>query len=408
MIAEYEDKLPGTGTALKVKKLFQDGVSIAGDEVCRAIVEDIVFAQILAQLPTASARRKLVHLMSEGDAGFGAEWKSLRGRLVPNYWLPLARLFWALGEGTVPSEISPGQMVLPNDALAAFGKPPLAGTVLDEADEFLTKHVTDFPGLFNVFLTFDHDEVGRVIARVLREPLRRYADILAQFDIDLLVLAGRASALKPVRALFVNEMPVPPPRIKAMSHFRVSEWYPSKWLDAGFIKDPKSTVAAGAAILHLASRNKLAGFALDEVIEADHNPIYGLYQDVEPHISHENELFPAESAKQGGRSPDRSRPFHYTSEMRIGFRTVASEQMEGSPLFEVRPATPEVEQALVEDRVTLEFQRTKETPVTIARVESTKGQYTYEPTDFVLALKTATFDRYWLDSGVFLTKERLP
>lgn len=408
MIAEYEDRLPGTGTALKVRKLFQDGVSIAGDEVCRALVEDIVFAQILAQIPTAAARRKLVHLMSEGDAGFGAEWKSLRARLVPNYWLPLARCFWALGEGSVPQEIAPGQMVLPNDALAAFGRPALGGAVLEEADAFLTKHVADFPGLFNVFLTFDHDEVSRVISRVLREPLRRYADILAQFDIDLLVLAGRASALTPVRSLFVNEMPVPPPRIKAMGNFRVSEWYPSKWQDAGFIKDPKSTVAAGAAILHLASKNKLAGFALDEIIEADKNPVYGLYQDTEPHIPHDNELFPRESERQGGRSPDRSRAFHYTSDMRIGFRNVASEQMEGSPLFEIRPATPEVEQALLDDRVTIEFQRTKDAPVVIARVESTRGQYSYEPTDFVMALKTATFDRYWLDSGVFLTRERVP
>ncbi len=408
MIAEYEDRLPGTGTALKVRKLFQDGVSIAGDEVCRALVEDIVFAQILSQIPTAAARRKLIHLMSEGDAGFGAEWKSLRARLVPNYWMPLARCFWALGEGTVPQEISPGQMMLPNDALAAFERPALGGAVLEEADAFLTKHVPDFPGLFNVFLTFDHDEVSRVISRVLREPLRRYADILAQFDIDLLVLAGRASALLPVRSLFVSEMPVPPPRIKAMGNFRVSEWYPSKWQDAGFIKDPKSTVAAGAAILHLASKNKLAGFALDEIIEAEKNPVYGLYQDTEPHIPHDNELFPRDSKGQGGRSPDKSRPFHYTSEMRIGFRNVASEQMEGSPLFEIRPSTPEVEQALLDDRVTIEFQRTKDAPVIISKVESTRGQYSYEPSDFVLALKTATFDRYWLDSGVFLTKERVP
>ncbi len=52
MIAEYRDLMPGTGTALKVKKLFQDGISVAGDDVCRAIVEDIVLEQVLAQLPT--------------------------------------------------------------------------------------------------------------------------------------------------------------------------------------------------------------------------------------------------------------------------------------------------------------------------------------------------------------------
>src|SRR5204863_291173 len=116
MIAEYEDKLPGTGTSLSIKKLFQDGVSIAGDEVCRAI------------------------------------------------------------------------------------------------------------------------------ERVLREPLRRYADILAQFDVDLLVLAGRTAALPCIKRLFTSEMPVSPPRVRSMARYRVGEWYPSKWKDQGYIRDPKSTV----------------------------------------------------------------------------------------------------------------------------------------------------------------------
>src|SRR6185437_5637834 len=74
MIAEYEDKLPGTGTSLSIKKLFQDGVSIAGDEVCRAIVEDVIFPQILHQLPTAKSKSRLLHLFGEGDAGHGSAW----------------------------------------------------------------------------------------------------------------------------------------------------------------------------------------------------------------------------------------------------------------------------------------------------------------------------------------------
>src|SRR5688572_9039728 len=95
MIAEYEDKLPGTGTSLSIKKLFQDGVSIAGDEVCRAIVEDVVFPQILQQLPTPQSKSRLLHLFGEGDAGHGSAWRTLRARLVPYLWLPLARCYWA-------------------------------------------------------------------------------------------------------------------------------------------------------------------------------------------------------------------------------------------------------------------------------------------------------------------------
>jgi hypothetical protein len=122
-----------------------------------------------------------------------------------------------------------------------------------------------------------------------------------------------------------------------MARYRVGEWYPSKWKEQGFIKDPKSTVTAGAAVLHLASKNKLPGFLIDSTSEAVQRPIYGLYQDTEPHIARTNELFPK------GEQGEKSQPFVYTHGMRIGFRNVDSQEMEGSPLFEVRPANPDAD-----------------------------------------------------------------
>jgi hypothetical protein len=395
MIAEYEDKLPGTGTSLSIKKLFQDGVSIAGDEVCRAIVEDVVFPQILAQLATPESKGKLLHLFGEGDAGHGSQWRTLRARLVPFLWLPLARCYWAVAEGFQLPGHTPEKMYLLNYVFEIFNLPQISPALLQEADNFITSQVPDFPGIENLFLKFDANQVERAIERVLREPLRRYADILAQFDVDLLVLAGRTSALPCIKRIFTDEMPVPPPRVKSMARYRVGEWYPSKWKEQGFIKDPKSTVTAGAAVLHLASKNKLPGFLIDSTTEAVQRPIYGLYQDTEPHIARTNELFPK------GEQGEKSQAFVYTHGMRIGFRNVDSQEMEGSPLFEVRPANPDVEQALLEDRVAIQFGRTRDGQIVIANVTSQKNTYSFEATDFALALKTAAFDRYWLDTGVF-------
>jgi hypothetical protein len=210
--------------------------------------------------------------------------------------------------------------------------------------------------------------------------------------VDLLVLAGRTAALPCIKKLFTSEMPVTPPRIRSMARYRVGEWYPSKWKDEGHIKDPKSTVTAGAAVLHLASKNKLPGFLIDSVTEAEQKPIYGLYQDTEPHIARTNELF---------RSGDKSPLFVYTHGMRVGFRNVDSQEMEGSPLFEVRPANPDVESALLEDRVAIQFARTREGYIHIGSVTSQGKKYQFDANDFVLTLKTAAFDKYWLDTGVF-------
>jgi hypothetical protein len=391
VIAEYKDKVPGSGTALAITKLFQDGVSIAGDEVCRAIVEDIVFSQILAQLGSIEARRKLVHLFGEGDAGHGAAWRTLKAKLVPYFWMPLARSWWAIAEGFSIPDHAPEKQYALSDLVRIFEGASWSSGVIAEADRFLASQIPEFPGLLNFAFRFDKGEAERTIASVLREPLRRWADVIAQFDVDLLVLAGRASALPCVRDLFLAEMPVSPPRIKSMSKYRVAEWYPSKWQESGAIKDPKSTVAAGATVLHLASKNHLAGFSLDDVDARPPTPIYGLYQSAEPHIALQNELF-----RNGKTSP----PFSYANGMLIGFRNVDSPEMDGSPLFEVRPATPEVAEALLEDRVSLRFELA-DGRIKIASAASERDLNEYGPDDFVLRLKTATLDRYWLDTGEF-------
>lgn len=397
MIAEYTDLMPGTGTALTVKKLFQDGISIAGDDVCKAIVEDIVLEQVLAQLPNARAKRELAQLLSEGDAGHGAEWRTLKAKLVPYFWLPLARCYWALAEGFEIPEHNAEKLYGVNDVWRIFERPLPSGAVLGEVDRFLGRVVPGWPGLSNLAFRFEVEEVDRSVERVLREPLRKYADILAQFDVDLLVLAGRTSKLRGVRALFVSEMPVTPPRIKTMGDYRVGDWYPSKWRAGGQIKDPKSTVVAGAAILHLASRNVLPGLLLERIEHLEQRPIYGLYQTSEPHIARANELF-----REGKLSP----PFLYSRGMVIGFRNVDSQEMDGSPLFEVLPARPEVERALLEDRAKIRFRLRDDGQIEIAEVQSQRDQYPFGPHDFRLRLKTAVSDRYWLDTGVLAAPTR--
>lgn len=391
MVAEYKDKLPGTGTALSIEKLFQDGVSVAGDDVCRALLEDIIFEQVLAQLPSAKGRQQLMQLFGPGHGGHGADWRTLKAKLVPYFWLPLARCFWALGEGFRMPEHTLERQYSVQEVFRIFENTDWSERILTEADAFLGREVPGFMGLNNLFFRFDKSEVEASIDKVLREPLRRYADILAQFDIDILVLAGRTSKLERVRELFVAEMPVTSPRIKCMSEYRVGDWYPAAWREHGFVRDPKSTVAAGATVLQLASRNRLPGLLLDEVTELEQRPIYGLYQPTEPHIARKNELF---------RDGDLSQPFAYTGGMMVGFRNVDSQEMDGSPLYEVRPANEDVERALLEDRVSLRFRLGEHDRVEIAEAISGKGHYSFEPKDFVLALKTSTFDRYWLDSGV--------
>jgi hypothetical protein len=79
--------------------------------------------------------------------------------------------------------------------------------------------------------------------------------------------------------------------------------------------------------------------------------------------------------------------------------------MDGSPLYEVKPASEAVREALLEDRVSLQFRRA-EGGISVVKVSSQRGQYSFEPTDFVLELRTAVQERYWLDTGVLRSSLR--
>jgi hypothetical protein len=67
----------------------------------------------------------------------------------------------------------------------------------------------------------------------------------------------------------------------------------------------------------------------------------------------------------------------------------------------VRPANPDVEAALLEDRVSITFGRSRSGQIQVDAVMSQKGHYQFDTSDFVLALKATAFDKYWLDTGVF-------
>jgi hypothetical protein len=392
MIADYHDAMAGSGTSLTITPQFQDGVSVAGDEVCRHFVEDILVEQLIGGLTAPADRRKFIELFLDGDAGRGAEFRTLRSKLVVAYWLPLCRCLWSLGEGVQPAAYRADERYTLDEALALFGQPRANAQVLDEADRVLMDAVGSFPGLRAVRFSLVRADIDTAIARCLREPLRRYSDIIAQFDVDVLVLAGRTSKLLKVADLILDELPVTAPRIKFMSRYHVGDWYPSKWRDAGAIRDPKSTVTAGAAILHLASRNALPGFLLNRIEQSPNKAILGLYQDTEPHISHASELFA---------TGDRSAPCLYTKHMRIGFRNVASEEMDGSPIFEIRPATEHAAMALKTERAQITFAQLPNGSIVVAAVKCMPGQVQLEPSDFSLVLRTSTHARYWLDTGVF-------
>ena len=71
--------------------------------------------------------------------------------------------------------------------------------------------------------------------------------------------------------------------------------------------------------------------------------------------------------------------------MRIGFRNVDSQEMDGlAPLRGSARERPDVEAALLEDRVSLTFELTRDGHIQVGKVTSQRNQFSFESTDFVL------------------------
>jgi len=54
--------------------------------------------------------------------------------------------------------------------------------------------------------------------------------------------------------------------------------------------------------------------------------------------------------------------------------------------------------------VSITFDLGRDGNIAVGKVTSQRDHYSFEPTDFVLSLKTAAYDKYWLDTGVFDVK----
>lgn len=124
---------------------------------------------------------------------------------------------------------------------------------------------------FREHFGFDFSELGwrydpEVISGIVRstmEPLMKQLSILLYaYRCDILVLAGRPTAIAAIPDLFIKYFPLSPDRIIRLGDYRVGNWYP--FADGqGYFYDQKSVVAVGAMIGNLASAEGFHGLSID-------------------------------------------------------------------------------------------------------------------------------------------------
>jgi len=393
VISEYSAVEGPIGyTCLEQRPLFRDGISLGGDDIAKAVLTDIIFRDIASQLGVSLERWQ--DLFRQSPRAVPPEWEAMRRQLVNQVWVPLARYYWGWTERNLPEERVSLQRALSQTSYPAG--------LLKRFNRYLQENLTEGRPVDVSALEFvlSPDDFRAAARKVFRRHLQNFCDIIAQFDCDILLVAGRAAGLPELMRMLVAFCPLPPGRITSLQGHQVEgRWFP--FAKDGIIADAKNCVVVGAAIHFIATQ--LGGrFVLRPKQPWQNHVIIGVANPKRQMVPDSWVLFRPDDGS------DKSRDISFAGELWIGCRNIDDELAYANALYEVRWA-PRVQRRIQQGRAptpeaTIQLARRKDDPFTL-RVESarpTPGQripITRE--DVAIRLHTIYGDDYWLDTGCF-------
>lgn len=246
-IIEYADVAPaGAGyKRLSTTLLFKDGRTLAGDDLQKRIIEEVVLKPLANE---GGATGAAVHAVFGGAQNKTP--RSVRSRLVRNCLIPLAQhcmahsgevshTFTAAGVG-----IAPQSWAEFNKALEKTGNGQ--NVAVDSQRQFQC--------------------TSSVVLDIVKEQFERLFDYCAlyaaAYDVDLVIFSGKTSELPAVRELAKRFVPLDENRLIFARSFKPGDWYPFRD-DNGCIEDAKTVTAVGAALYHALKCGRIAGWTID-------------------------------------------------------------------------------------------------------------------------------------------------
>lgn len=109
---------------------------------------------------------------------------------------------------------------------------------------------------------FDPVKVADIVKATMEPLMKQLALVLYSQRCDIIVLAGRPTSLDAITELFIKYIPTDPARLIRLNTYHVGSWFPTADGQGNFY-DQKSIVAAGAMVGYLSSHNGLKGLVID-------------------------------------------------------------------------------------------------------------------------------------------------
>ena len=268
-ISDYraDSKLP-VGAAFICDQLFHDGISRAGDDVVRGILEEIVFPAIVRQAGVAIDKwnRVFASPSSTDDAI-----RELRLQLVRAVWMPIVMRCLAEFEASADVPVS-------FDIRSVCSET----TIIEVLNQMTRdpKISASVKSIADVVIEADRTAMRSIVRNSIGKTLNQCADIVDQFECDLLVVGGRPSSNPAIRDQIYASMAVPPGQVFFLSEQAVDDWYP--FADGtGRIGDAKTCGVVGGW-LAFAARHGMGQFMITILDKPEPMPIIGYLKDANP------------------------------------------------------------------------------------------------------------------------------
>ena len=397
--AGYVDVIDG-------EMLHRDGISLAGDQLVKRLLERLVIPQLADRI--GLGRDDVLRLFGQ-EVPSNHRFRSARIQWMNQLFVPLAQAYL--------------QAAVDNDAETFISHTDPA-VVADDVVALLEQTIdVEFGrGQVNVRqelgLRYDPRFLEDLVFEVFNELLLDFCGRMVKYDVDVVLLAGQPTKLQQVQELVRQYLPLQPSRVVPLHNHYAGNWYPYQDLsgrDPGMIVDPKSAVVVGAAVELLMSRGRLGNiqFSMKDLVDQDRQDeneyFWGILTEGTSRIRDSRILFGPPAAGEQLPGIER-RSFPVVAErVLIGRRLSPRENAEATPIWALR-VDPGNRDGKIELTVTLERRRRvpgpKGRPEELVLVD-VKGTVAGEPAEMhegpgrnvYFFWRTLADDAYFLDTG---------
>lgn len=250
MICNYEN----LGVSILPKPLFWESFQLAGDDLIKRIIKDVllepqvdsetsgVIARKLQSMNCPNVSDKMHEYFGSGHS-LHEKQQRMRKEFNIQVMIPIAQKLLDLLQKDAP------------DCTLVFSdvfKEMQPSSVL--MDDFAERMGFRFESLV---IHYEKKYLNTLICRVFERTMRQWAAIFYRYKCDIVLLGGRPCSLEQVYTLMRRLYPVSPNRLISMNKYRVGSWYVGSTGSGRFTEDKKSLVAVGALIAYLAEAGKL-------------------------------------------------------------------------------------------------------------------------------------------------------